>query len=105
MSFMDKLKSGLDKAQHEINDFAETTKLKMDVSKLENRKKELFTQIGQYVYALHAKGESTASEANCKAIDDLEKQIAEKNEQIAKINAAAPAASPAAPAPDNKPSS
>ena len=100
MSFMDKLKSGLDKAQHEINDFAETTKLKMDVSKLESRRKELFTQIGQEVYALHANGQTTSSEANCTAIDDLEKQIADKHAQIAKIDAATPDAKAA----DAKPS-
>lgn len=105
MSFMDKLKSGLDKAQHEVNDFAQTTKLKMDVSKLESQKKELFTKIGQEVYALHVKGQATPSEANCAAIDDLEKQIAEKNEQIAKINAAAPEAKTADAKPaDAKPS-
>jgi hypothetical protein len=88
MSFMDKLKSGLDKAQHEINDFTETTTLKMAVSKLQGRKKELFTQIGEQVYELHAKGQATPSEATCKEVDALEHEIAEKNEQIAKIGAA-----------------
>lgn len=88
MSFMDKLKSGLDKAQHEINDFAETTKLKMEVSKLQGQKKELFTKIGEEVYELHAKGQATPSETACKQIDDLEHQIKEKNEAIAKVNAA-----------------
>jgi len=88
MSFMDKLKSGLDKAQHEINDFAETTKLKMELSKLQGQKKELFTKIGQEVYELHAKGQATPSEAACKQVDDLERQIADKNEAIAKVNAA-----------------
>lgn len=92
MSFMDKLKSGFDKAQHEINDFAETTKLKMDVSKLQGQKKDLFTKIGEEVYGLHAKGQATPSEAMCKQIDDLEKQIAEKNEAIAKVGAQAAAA-------------
>jgi hypothetical protein len=85
---MDKLKSGLDKAQHEINDFTETTKLKMDVSKLQGQKKELFTQIGQEVYELHAKGQATPSEATCKQVDDLERQIKEKNEAIEKVHAA-----------------
>jgi len=87
MSFMDKLKSGLDKAQHEINDFTETTTLKMAVSKLQSRKKELFTEIGQQVYELHAKGQATPSEATCKEVDAVEHEIAEKNEQIAKIGA------------------
>ena len=92
MSFMDKLKSGLDKAQHEINDFTETTTLKMAVSKLQGRKKELFTQIGEQVYELHAKGQATPSEATCKEVDAIEHEIAEKNAQIAKVGAA-----PAAP--------
>jgi hypothetical protein len=93
MSFMDKLKSGLDKAQHEINEFAETTKLKMDVSKLQSRKKDLFTQIGQQVYELHVKGQATPSDATCKEIDGIEHEIAAKNEQIAKLGAA-PASAP-----------
>lgn len=89
MSFMDKVKSGFDKAQHEINDFAETTKLKMDVSKLQGQKKDLFTKIGQEVYELHTKGQPTPSDATCKQIDELEKQIAEKNVAIAKVGAPA----------------
>ncbi|HUL73845.1 MAG TPA: hypothetical protein VLT86_12125 [Vicinamibacterales bacterium] len=93
MSFMDKLKSGLDKAQHEINEFAETTKVKMEVSKLQSRKKDLFTQIGQQVYELHVKGQATPAESTCTEIDGIEREIAQKNEQIAKL-AAAPAAPP-----------
>ncbi len=95
MSFMDKVKSGFDKAQHEINDFAETTKIKMEISKLQSRKTELFGQIGQQVFALHAKGQAPADvEASCKEIDGLDDQIKAKAEQIAKLNASAPPDAP-----------
>ena len=104
MSLMDKLKSGLDKAQHEINDFAETTKLKMDVSKLQSRKKELFTTIGQQIYELHTKGQSTAADTTCKEIDGIEQEIAQKNEEIAKVGAAQASPPPAAPDAAGKPS-
>jgi translation initiation factor IF-3 len=98
MSFLDKLKSGFDKAQHEINEFAETTKIKMEISKLQSRKTELFGQIGQQVYALHAKGQAPADvQAPCEEIDGLEEQIKAKQEQIAKL-AADPAPAPAPPA-------
>jgi len=90
MSFMDKVKSGLDKAQHEINEFAETTKIKMEISKLQSRKTELFGQIGQQVYLLHAKSLAPAEvDAACKEVDGLEDQIKAKNEQIAKLSAPA----------------
>jgi hypothetical protein len=100
MSFMDKLKSGFEKAQHEINDFAETTKIRMEISKLQSRKTELFGQIGQTVYGLHAKGLAPSDvQASCKEIDGLEEQIKAKQEQIAQLNAddAAKAANPASP--------
>ena len=103
MSFLDKLKSGFDKAQHEINEFAETTKIKMEISKLQSRKTELFGQIGQQVYALHGKGQAPADvEAPCKEIDGLEDQIKAKQEQIAKL-AAEPAAAPPAEPPKPSP--
>jgi hypothetical protein len=101
MSFLDKIKSGLDKAQHEIGDFAETTKIKMEISKLQSRKNELFGQIGQQIYALHAKGPVPAEvAATCTEIDALDAQIAAKTDQIAKINADAPPDAPK-PAPGN----
>jgi seryl-tRNA synthetase len=86
MSFFDTVKSGLDRAQHEINEFAATTKLKMEISNLESQKNELFTQIGKQVHEQRAKG-TTASvgDAQCKEIDDLDRQIKAKNDEIAKL--------------------
>ena len=58
----------------------------MAVSKLQGRKKELFTQIGEQVYELHAEaGHAERGQATCKEVDALEHEIAEKNEQIAKM--------------------
>jgi predicted transcriptional regulator len=86
MSFFDKVKSGIDRAQHEINEFAATTKLKMEISTLESQKNELFAKIGKEVYEERAKGASASvGEAHCKEIDDLERQVKAKNDEIAKL--------------------
>ena len=61
MSFFDKVKSGIDRAQHEINEFAATTKLKMEISTLESQKNELFAKIGKEVYEERAKVRPPAS--------------------------------------------
>lgn len=89
MSFMDKLKSGLDRAQHEINDFAETQRLKSEISTLEARKNELLTEIGKAIYAKHAgTGSGTDVEAACRGIDQFNAQIAEKQAAVAKVGTA-----------------
>ena len=87
MSFIDKVKTGFDKAKDGISDFAETTRLKHEVSKLNDRKTELFGEIGRQVYALRAQGrEVTEVAAQCMEIDDIERDIKRKGEEIARIN-------------------
>jgi hypothetical protein len=90
MSFMDKVKTGFDKAKEGLSDFAETTKIKLEINRLESRRSDLFGEIGKRVYALHGQGRAIADvEAPCKEIDGLEQQIKQKNEEIARINAEA----------------
>ena len=87
MSFMDKVKSGFDKAKEGITDLAETTKNKLEINKLESRKSELLGEIGKQVYGLHQQGREIAEvEARCKEIDGLEQQVKEKADEIARIN-------------------
>jgi hypothetical protein len=87
MSFMDKVKSGFDKAKDGISDLAETTKIKLEISKLESRKSSLLGEIGKQVFALHKQGrEMSDVEGLCKEIDGLEEQIAKKGEEITRIN-------------------
>ena len=89
MSFMDKLKSGLDRAQHEINEFADSTRIKHDISTLESRKNELYTEIGKAVYAKHAgTGSGTDVDAACHGIDEFNKQIADKQAELTKVGTA-----------------
>jgi len=89
MSFMDKVKQGMDKAKGEVSDFAATTKIKHDISNLNDRKSALFAEIGRQVYALSQQGHVvTEVEAQCHEITALEQQIKEKSEEIARINAA-----------------
>ncbi len=87
MSFMDKVKSGLDKAREGVSDLAETTRIKYEISNLTSHKNELFGEIGRQVYALHAQGRPVVEvEAQCKEIDGLEQEIKKKGEEIARIN-------------------
>jgi hypothetical protein len=87
MSFMDKVKGGLDKAKEGISDLAETTKLKHEISKLTDRKTELFADVGRQVYAMRAQGKGVAeTEAPCTEIDQIEQQIKDKSAEIVRVN-------------------
>jgi hypothetical protein len=96
MSFFDKLKSGIDMAVEGVSDFAETTKLKLEVNKLNDRKTALFAEMGKQAYALRASGRGIAElEAQAKEVDSLEQEIARVSDVIAKVGAG-PATTPAA---------
>ena len=89
MSFMDKVKQGMDKAKGEVSDFAATTKIRHDISTLNDRKSALFAEIGRQVYALSQQGHPVSEvEAQCHEITSLDEQIKQKSEEIARINAA-----------------
>ncbi|MEP6914665.1 MAG: hypothetical protein ABJC89_03435 [Acidobacteriota bacterium] len=95
MSFFDKLKSGIDMAVEGVSDFAETTKLKLEVSKLNDRKTALFAEIGKQAYALRAQGRGLSEiEAQAKEVDTLEQEIKRVSDEIAKIGAS-PGSTPA----------
>jgi uncharacterized protein YoxC len=89
MSLMDKVKEGFDKAREEVSDLAETTMIKHDISKLNDRKNALLLEIGHKVYALHALGQNVNGvEAQCQEVQTIDGQIKGKSEEIARINAA-----------------
>lgn len=104
MSFLDKVKSGFDKAKEGVSDFAQTTQIKFEISKLTDRKKDLFIEIGKHVYALRCDGQSVPEvEAQCAEIDALEQEIKKKGEEIVRLNtepSTAPSAS-AVPSPSD----
>jgi hypothetical protein len=87
MSFLDRVKTGFDKAKEGVSDFAETAKIKHEISQLNDRKTELLKQIGQQVYVLFGEGHATPGvEAMCQEIAGLDKDIKQKGEDIARIN-------------------
>ena len=87
MSFMDKVKSGFDKAKEGVNDFAETTRLKHEISKLTDRKNDLLVEIGREIHTLHTQGREIAEvEARCKDIDAIDQQIKATAEEITRVN-------------------
>jgi len=87
VNFMDKVKDGFGKAKEGISDFAETTRLRHEVSKLVDRKTHLFTEIGQQVYTARATGDVAADvDSHIKEIEELDKEIAHLGQEIARIN-------------------
>lgn len=88
MSFIDKVKQGMDKAKGEVSDLAATTKIRLDISNLNDRKSKLFTEIGRQVYALSQQGHAVSEvEAQCRELVTLDEQIKQKGDEIARINA------------------
>jgi archaellum component FlaC len=88
MSFLDKVKSGFDKAKEGVSDFAETTKLRLEINKLNDRKTALFNDIGRQVHALRAQGRGLAEvESQSVEVDGIDQEIKRINDEIAKINA------------------
>ena len=64
-----------------------TTKLKLDINKLNDRKTALFNEIGRQAYALRAQGRGLAEvEAQCTEVDGIDKEIKRIGDEIVKIN-------------------
>ncbi len=88
MAFMDRVKESLDKAKEGVSDFAATTKLKHDISNLNDQKTALLTDIGRKIYELHGQGQATPEvQSQCDQIKAIEEQIKHKAEEIAHITA------------------
>lgn len=86
MSLLDKFMGGVEKAKEEVSDFAETTRLKREIAKLNDRKGEILSEIGREVYALHGQGRAvTEVEARCKEVQDVDAEIKKKAEEITRI--------------------
>lgn len=86
MGFVDKIKGGLEKAKEEAGDFAQITKIKREIGRLDDRKTELFVQIGQRVYALQKAGSPPEGfGASCQEIATLEEQIRGKEAEIERV--------------------
>lgn len=88
MAFMDKMKERFDQAKEGVSDFAATTKIKHEISNLNDRKAVLLSEIGRQVYALYGHVQVPEEvEAQCREIQGIEEQIKGKAAQIANISA------------------
>lgn len=89
MSWVDKMKKGLSKAAGEAGDLAQVSKIHMQIRKLDSQKRDLLTEVGEKVYEAHRKGTVDATvEALYEAIEKLDEEIAEKEEEIERIKVA-----------------
>jgi len=83
MSLLDKVKKGVEKAREEASDLAQTTKIKMEVGKLQGRRTELLTEIGKQVYSISTQGRPVAE------VDPQVQEIRKIDEEIARLQAEA----------------
>jgi ArsR family metal-binding transcriptional regulator len=89
MSLIDKVKENFDKAKDGVSEFAETAKVKHEISKLHDRKAALVSEIGRQVFTLYGQGHVVAEvEAQCREVQAIDEEIKHKGEEIARINAA-----------------
>lgn len=88
MAFMDKVKEQLDRAKEGVSDFAATTKLKHEISTLNDQKTALLTDIGRKMYELHGQGQVIPEvQSQFEQIKAIEEQVKHKAEEIAHITA------------------
>ena len=88
MAFMDKVKESFDKAKVGVSDFAETTKIKHEISKLNDRKAALCGEIGRQICTLYGQGRVIAEvEGQCREIQSIDEEIKHKAEEISRISA------------------
>ncbi len=86
MSLMDRFKKGVEKAREEAGDLAQTTKLKMEISKLNGRRGQLLTEIGGKVYVLYGQGQTVPEvEGLCQEVRKIEDQVKQMEAEIERV--------------------
>lgn len=83
MGLLDKVKKGVEKAREEASDLAQTTKIKMEVGKLQGRRTELLTEIGREVFALSTQGRTVPE------VDPQLQEIRRIDQEITRLQAEA----------------
>ncbi len=86
MGWMDGVKKGMKKAKGEAQDLARVTRLRGEVSKLKRDRVALFREMGEEIYAMHRRGESTLGfGSRCQSVEALDESIAAKEAEIEAI--------------------
>ena len=84
MSFLQKLREGVEKATGEVGELAQSAKAKLEVARLNDDRNQLLREIGQEVYQLHLQGSGVPEvKALCARLEALEVEIREKEAQAA----------------------
>src|SRR5262245_3890427 len=100
MSFFDRLKKGWERAQEEVGEFTQVTRIRGEISKLREMENAKLVEIGRRVYDQHSQGIPVSGfEAQCQEIDQIEADIKQRQVDIDRIQGAeaAAAAPPGAP--------
>jgi hypothetical protein len=100
-----KLKGGAEKVTFEAEKMARLNKARGEAEQVKRQIESLYTKLGEMYYQqyAHPAPESPAYDEVCQNIAELEGKLDEKQAEVQRINAetyGAPAAQPAAPAPE-----
>jgi hypothetical protein len=92
MSFLDKLKEGLDRAAEEVNEFAQVSKIRLEIGRLQERLSGRFAELGRQLYQKHAAGEPPPDfSPQFEEIARLEEGIRHKQAEVDRIQRDQPA--------------
>jgi len=87
--FFGKLKSGAEKVAFEADKMARLNHAQGEVGKVKRQIEAHYVKLGQLVYQQHTNQEAESPEINqiCQTITDLEKELAEKQAVVQRIDA------------------
>ena len=84
MSFLQKLREGVEKATGEVGELAQSAKSKLEVARLNDDRNQLLRQLGEQIYARHKQGRPIPEvEDLCERLVALDAEIAQKDAQAA----------------------
>ena len=86
MGLLDKVKKGVEKAREGASDLAQTTKIKMEIGKLNGHRAEVISEIGRQVYALHGQGRAVPEvEALSQEVGKIDVQVKALEAEIERV--------------------
>jgi predicted RNase H-like nuclease (RuvC/YqgF family) len=83
MGLMDNVKKGVQRAKEGAQELAQTTKLRAEISRLKSQRRELYSEMGEEIYAMYKRGEPIAGfNTRCDAVDEINREISVKEQEI-----------------------
>ena len=89
MTLLQRLKEGMEKATEQATALAQTTRIKMEIGRLNDRKNSLLADMGRQVYLMYQQGQTfPGMETLCQRVRETEAEIQQKGVEMERIQAA-----------------